>query len=540
MKWFNNLKIGTRIIVGFFIVIVLSCVIGIVGILNLNEVQQSYEKDYNNTAVSMEYLEMISSKFQQVRLNVVGYGTVAETKEEKDYYLERINLHKDVIAENIANYYKTFDNFEESEIEQERILLKNIENIVNEYFALTDNLMAQYDAKIITRAQFAAEFSKGGSARSLAQNTESVIRELINYNVVGAATQIALNEALAQRSIIIVVVLLAVSVVIAAVLGLYISRGISRPINKVVDAAGRLAKGDMDISFDTRYNDETGKLIEAFEQLVESTEEQAHIVELIADGDLTVEVPVRSEKDLLGLKLSQMVENLNELMANITIAADQVASGAQQISNSSAALSRGATEQASSIEELSASMEEVSSNTDTNAENAAQADELAAETKGYALTGNEHMKDMLVAMDEITQASNNINKIIKVIDDIAFQTNILALNAAVEAARAGQHGKGFAVVAEEVRNLAGRSADAVKETTNLIADSIKKSEAGAKIANETAEALDKIVKGVEAVSNLIGDIKRASVEQAGAITQIKELGHIRGDRGRKRRAFKPG
>lgn len=168
------------------------------------------------------------------------------------------------------------------------------------------------------------------------------------------------------------------------------------------------------------------------------------------------------------------------------------------------------------------SIEEVSSKTRINADNANHANDLTEKAKVYAVTGNTHMQDMLKAMDEINVSSNNINKIIKVIDDIAFQTNILALNAAVEAARAGQHGKGFAVVAEEVRTLAGRSADATKETTTLIEDSIKKVEAGAKIAKDTADSLGKIVDGVESVSNLVSDIKIASNEQAAAIDQINQ------------------
>ena len=186
------------------------------------------------------------------------------------------------------------------------------------------------------------------------------------------------------------------------------------------------------------------------------------------------------------------------------------------------ALSQGATEQASSIEELTASIEQVSTQTKINAENASKANGMAEQAKNYAVTGNEQMKEMLKAMDEINESSNNINKIIKVIDDIAFQTNILALNAAVEAARAGQHGKGFAVVAEEVRTLAGRSANAAKETTALIEDSIKKSGEGTRIAKETAEALAKIFNEVNAVSGLVGDINNASNEQAAAIAQINQ------------------
>jgi methyl-accepting chemotaxis protein len=167
-------------------------------------------------------------------------------------------------------------------------------------------------------------------------------------------------------------------------------------------------------------------------------------------------------------------------------------------------------------------VEEISSQTDINAKNASQANDLAVNAKSYAVQGNSQMKEMLKAMDEINEASANISKVIKVIDDIAFQTNILALNAAVEAARAGQHGKGFAVVAEEVRNLAARSANAAKETTEMIEGSIKKAEGGTKIAKETAEALQKIVTEIEKVAALVNDIAVASNEQAMGISQVNQ------------------
>ena len=257
-------------------------------------------------------------------------------------------------------------------------------------------------------------------------------------------------------------------------------------------------------------------------QLERIVAEISSVTEEMGNGNLNIENVEAFGGDFNSISnaLNNIILTLNSLLGDINNAADQVNMGSNQVSNSSQGLAQGSTEQASSIQELTASISEIADQTKNNAVDSNKARELAAAVMTNAEKGNAQMTKMQQSMVDINKSSVDISKIIKVIDDIAFQTNILALNAAVEAARAGQHGKGFAVVAEEVRTLAARSADAAKETTGLIEGSINNVQDGTKIADETAEALDEIVTGITKVNDLIGNIAKASNEQATGIAQI--------------------
>ncbi len=242
----------------------------------------------------------------------------------------------------------------------------------------------------------------------------------------------------------------------------------------------------------------------------------------LSNGNLNVSIGSEYKGDFIRLKdsINGIVVSLNEVLGEINAAADQVAAGTMHVSGGSQEISQGATEQASAIEQLTATVTKIAEQTRQNALSANQANEISVSAKDSALEGNEQMKALLQAMQDIHGAASSINKIIKVIDDIAFQTNILALNAAVEAAHAGAHGRGFAVVAEEVRNLAAKSAGAAQETKDLIQGSIKMTENGTRIADQSAAALDNIVQRVGKTVDLVSEIALASNQQATAITEI--------------------
>ncbi len=298
------------------------------------------------------------------------------------------------------------------------------------------------------------------------------------------------------------------------------------PIQATAIALDELAKGNLSFTMTGDYQGQHGKIKENMNRTINFLKNYVAdittLLQLIGEGDLSQEIRAYYHGDFNAAKLviNSITTSLSGFMKEIDDSAEQVNAGAVQISDGGQALAQGTTEQASSIQELTASIEEVAAETKRNANNANEANQRAQEVRNNAEVGNAQMSKMVSAMVEINESSKNISKIIKVIDDIAFQTNILALNAAVEAARAGQHGKGFAVVAEEVRTLAARSAEAAKQTTGLIEGSIDKVAAGTRIADETAESLVEILNEIEKVTGLVGNIARASNDQAAEIAQI--------------------
>lgn len=300
------------------------------------------------------------------------------------------------------------------------------------------------------------------------------------------------------------------------------------PINESVKVLQKFSEGDLSTQVTGTYKGDHNTIKNALNTTI--TEINSYITEIsstldqIAYKNLAVKIsrPFLGDFDQLKQSINNIITNLNEVFFEFSRASEQVATGADQVANSSQMSSQGAMEQASSIEEITASITQLTEQTRENSENAVMANDLSSNAKINANEGEMKMSSMMQAMGDIKQSSENIHNIIKVIDDIAFQTNILALNAAVEAARAGEHGKGFAVVAEEVRNLAARSAQAVQETTVLIQESISNVNLGNETAAQTASALNRIVGEIDKVSTIVNEISKASSEQSFALEQINE------------------
>jgi len=472
MNTFRNLSIGKKLYTGFIAILCILIVLSVMTYNNFNKQQNSNNWDKHTYQVLM-LLDDVMESMINMETGQRGFSLTG-----KDNSLEPYHSGKEQFDRSIS---EVMDLTSDNPIQQER--LSNLKSISQEWVQIAESSIAL--RRNVTQGKGTLDdivadeqAARGKTAFDSFRKAIAEIASVENQLLVQRTEDSRVLQATTKNMIIIGTLLASI---LSLLIAFMITRLITRPIFQIKQVAEQVADGNLDVSIHVTSKDEVGVLADAFKKMVEKT---------------------------------------NAVMTNIQAASEQVASGSKQVSMSSISLSQGATEQASSVEQLTASLEEISAQTKDNAENANQANALVETARKNAEQGNAQMKEMLHAMDGINKASENISKIIKVIDEIAFQTNILALNAAVEAARAGQHGKGFAVVAEEVRNLAARSANAAKETTEMIEGSIKQVGDGTKIANETATALQMIVEDVAKVVDLVNNIAIASSEQASGVNQI--------------------
>ncbi len=418
--------------------------------------------------------------------------------------------------------------------------------------ALTDELQAYYDNSnlqvnkdaamlIIERLQnFTACMSKieveynsklvqMNDATALGQETLNLIDSLSNKVDEAAEKNSQSTLVSSQNALYITSIISVAAIVFSIIIALILKGNITRPVIRLCNSLGLMGTtGCIELpeemlkaaEEDAKYANEIGQCTKAYLDFTKHLIYVNGILEKFSNGDLSMDIKSISDKDSMGLGVQKMADSLNVMFADINSTSGQVFDGSKQIADGALMLAEGSTEQAATIERLTTSIININDKTKENADKAEKAAELGGIIKHNAEKGTAQMENLIEAVNAINNASKEIGKINKVIDDIAFQTNILALNAAVEAARAGEHGKGFAVVADEVRNLAGKSAAAAKDATDLIGNTMEKAAKGAEIATETSNSLGQIVEGIMESSAIVSDIAELSNSQSAAIESI--------------------
>lgn len=474
----SNLKMRNKFLLGFFLIALITFVLGIVGIVNINKMKEVDKELFENMTMPVYQIAKISEAFQRQRVNV-RQMMLSDTEDEMKIQQESFLARRAEI--------------EKLSVEFEKLILsQDVREAFNDFkmnLVEYDKEMDQVSNIILLDKTVANEYMKEGSkAYIIARKVQDSIEVLSNMKLKDAEERYAKNEVIARNAEVMMSICIAVTLVASIALGLILSKAISKPIEKIVKVAENVEKGDLTLNSN------------------ENSEE--------------LDVKRKDETGNLNRAIVGMVMSVASALKEIDGATEEVKTSAKQLSEASQILSAGAQQQAGSVEEMTLSMNEISIRTSENATNSKDAKNLATDVKKNVLNCTNKMNEMLISMNEINESSFSIAKIIKTIDEISFKTNILSLNAAIEAAKAGDQGKGFAVVAGEVGNLAERSADAAKEITDMIQSSIGKIQKGVQIADQTAEELQIIVEGIENTLNLLLEVAEASNNQASAIEQI--------------------
>lgn len=510
----KNLKIGTKLLITFMLIILLFCGTVATAIMGLEQNAERYSEFYT-VGYRVTDTVMTMRRGLQCIVKDISYITIEDDEEKIDSYEAELQKELSNLEEN-ANWL--FANFTDNP----ELLNTFAEDMTN---------AVEMQETIITIAHTDHEKAQEmllDEYQPLVDEAASMLIQISSIVEHNAEVDYQSTVAMQQMLVKLQIGMAGIALVITLILSTYLTRNITRPLRELEKAANQIVDGDFDIVVTYKSRDELGHLSKTFQHMTDMLNvvisDASMVLGEMADGNFDVRTQaeeryVGSFQSLL-TSIRKLNRNLSITLGQINQSADLVASDSSQVSNGAQALSQGATEQASAIEQLAATIASLSNEVKATAANAIEARNQSNTAGNEVEECNGQMKDMMTAMEEITLTSNKIGQIIKTIEDISFQTNILALNAAVEASRAGAAGKGFAVVADEVRTLASKSSVASKDTAELIESSIKAVARGTQIADSTAESLSKVVDEVRTASAKVDVIADAAEKQASAIEQV--------------------